>query len=51
VNKNRPYVAETELKDIADRLRAFLGPIIQSLRESRVFQGSWSPTAGWKLNS
>jgi nucleotidyltransferase AbiEii toxin of type IV toxin-antitoxin system len=51
VNRNRPYVAETELKAIADRLRAFLGPIIQSLRESRVFQGSWSPTAGWKLNS
>lgn len=48
--KNRPYVAEADLKDIADRLRAFLGPVLRSLRESRLFHGSWSPAEGWKLN-
>jgi Nucleotidyl transferase AbiEii toxin, Type IV TA system len=50
VNKNKPYVAQAELKDIADRLRAFLVPVIRSVRESRVFHGSWAPAEGWKLN-
>ena len=51
VNKNRPYVAEAELKVIVDRLRAFLVPVIQSAQELRMFSGSWTPAQGWKLNS
>jgi Nucleotidyl transferase AbiEii toxin, Type IV TA system len=50
VNKNKPYVAQAELKDIADRLRAFLVPVIRSVQKSRVFHGSWAPAEGWKFN-
>jgi hypothetical protein len=50
LNKNKAYVAQSELKDITDRLASFLVPMIRSAQETRVRNGVWIAAQGWKFN-
>ena len=46
--KNSPYVERTEFKSITAQLTSFLAPVIQSARENRILNGTWTPARGWQ---
>lgn len=46
--KNSPYVQRTEFKSIIAQLTSFLAPVIQSAREDRLLNSTWTPARGWQ---
>ena len=46
--KNSPYVERTEFKSIIAQLASFLAPVIQSARENRILNSTWSPARAWQ---
>jgi len=47
-NKNKSYVAQTELKVIVDDLATFLVPVIISVQLARAFPSTWTPANHWQ---
>ncbi len=50
VNKNKPYIADAELNEVVDRLKAFLSPVIRAARDRHELNGTWTPAKAWKIN-
>jgi predicted nucleotidyltransferase component of viral defense system len=46
--KNSPYVERTEFKSIIAQLTSFLAPVIQSARDNRILNATWTPARGWE---
>jgi Nucleotidyl transferase AbiEii toxin, Type IV TA system len=46
--KNKPYVQQTEFKDIIARLASFLVPVIRSAQQQRVLGSTWTPAHAWQ---
>jgi Nucleotidyl transferase AbiEii toxin, Type IV TA system len=47
-NKNKPYVKQTEFKDIVARLTSFLVPVIRSAQQQRILGSTWTPVHAWQ---
>jgi hypothetical protein len=47
-NKNKPYVQQTEFRDIIARLASFLVPVIRSAQQERVLGSTWTPVHAWQ---
>lgn len=47
-NKNKPYVQQTEFRDIIARLESFLVPVISSAQQERVLTSTWTPAHAWQ---
>jgi hypothetical protein len=47
-NKNKPYVQQTEFRDIIARLASFLVPVIKSSQQERILGSTWTPAHAWR---
>ena len=47
-NKNKPYVQQTEFKDIIARLASFLLPVMRSAQQQRILGSIWTPVHAWQ---
>jgi nucleotidyltransferase AbiEii toxin of type IV toxin-antitoxin system len=49
--KNKPYVPQTELRDIIARLALFLIPVIMSAQQERALCSTWTSAHAWRSTS
>jgi hypothetical protein len=47
-NRNKPYLQQTEFRDVIVRLASFLVPVVKSVQQDRVFSSTWSPARAWQ---
>jgi hypothetical protein len=45
--KNATYVTKTELKEVTDNIKLFLGPVATTLLDGSPFTKRWEPSGPW----
>ena len=47
-NKNKPYVQQTEFRNVVGRLASFLVPVLRSVQQGQAWDSIWKPVRAWQ---